>query len=280
MNRGAGRQAVFRTTADRLEFGARLAAIHEEYGVTMLAYCLMGNYFHLMAREPEPGALSVAMQHLSSLYTRRTNWRWERDGPLFRARFHSIPVETDAYLLWATRYVHRNPLDLPGVTSPADYRWSSYRAYLGRRPVPPFLDLEPVMSGLGGSVATLVALTEGDEGDGGATVRAGLPGSALSIGQVRRIIDCGLAVEDLTRPDEPISHQGMARTLMVLLAARSSDPHLRTTLVDGLGPRSRRAEVCAESRARARLRSDPALRRVLAWAEAELATATRLPLAA
>ena len=130
MNRGVDRQPVFFNDADRLDFGRQLAWIHESTGGTVLAYCLMGNHYHLLLDMPD-GTLSEAMHHLGSVYTRHVNDRLGRDGPLFRGRFHSIPVEDDAYLLTAVRYIHRNPIGLPGVSGPADHRWSSYRTYLG-----------------------------------------------------------------------------------------------------------------------------------------------------
>jgi len=41
MNRGVDHQPIFYADADRLELGRRLAAVHERFEVTTLAYCLM-----------------------------------------------------------------------------------------------------------------------------------------------------------------------------------------------------------------------------------------------
>jgi putative transposase len=111
MNRGIDRQPVFFADADGVKFGRRLAEVHERFGVETLAYCLMPNHYHLLIRLPG-GGLAAAIHHLGSLYTRNTNDRTGRDGPLFRGRYHSIRVDTDEYLLWAARYIHRNPLAL------------------------------------------------------------------------------------------------------------------------------------------------------------------------
>jgi hypothetical protein len=48
-------------------------------------------------------------------------------------------ITDDRQLLATVRYIHRNPLDLPGVTRARDYRWSSHRAYLGLRRRPDWL---------------------------------------------------------------------------------------------------------------------------------------------
>lgn len=259
MNRGVDRQAIFFTDGDRIEFGRCLAAIHEEHGVVTLAYCLMGNHFHLLLRSPA-GALSPAMHQLTSTYSHRVNMRRGRDGPLFRGRFHSIPVETDAYLLWVTRYIHRNPLDLPGVDAAADYRWSSYRTYLGRRPAPPFLDVRPVLDLVGGP-RELAVLTED-------------PLRRPPVEGVRRLVECAIAVDDLDHPAEVPSRAHLARSVTVLLAARTSDPELRSQLDAALGHRSPRAAREAVRRAEVRLADDDAVGRVIAWVEQALTPRT------
>ena len=132
MNRGVNRQLVFFSDADRVEFGRVLAEMHQRFGVETLAYCLMPNHYHLVLRCPD-GGLSDAMQHVGSTYTRRTNTRVGRDGPLFRGRFHAIHVADDVYLKWVVRYIHRNAVDIAGIQGCEDYRWSSYRSYLGLR---------------------------------------------------------------------------------------------------------------------------------------------------
>jgi len=151
MNRGVDRRPIFFSDADRTEFGTRLAEINERFGVVVHSYCLMSNHFHLLMRCPN-GELSKAMQHLCGVYTRHTNDRVGRDGPLFRGRFRSIHVDDDAYLLTAIRYIHRNALDIAGISSVDGYRWSSHRAYLGMKRRPSFLDLSVLDDHFGGDV--------------------------------------------------------------------------------------------------------------------------------
>ncbi len=144
MNRGVSRQAVFFDDRDRIEFGRLLNQAFERFGVEVVAYCLMTNHYHLVLHCPK-ARLSDAMHLIGSVYTRHANDRTGRDGPLFRGRFHAVPILNDEQLLCTVRYVHRNALDLPGVGSVAGYRWSSHRTYMGHRVQPPFLVLEPVL---------------------------------------------------------------------------------------------------------------------------------------
>lgn len=253
MNRGVDHQPIFFADSDRLELGHRLAEIHRRFDVTTLAYCLMTNHLHLVVRAPD-GSLPNAMHHLTSVFSRHVNDRLGRDGPLFRGRYHSIPVESDAYLLWVVRYVHRNPLDIAGVDSPRDHRWSSYRTYLGLRPAPAFLDRAPVVELIGGDVGALVAITEDQP-----------PSPPRTIGDLMALVRCALAVDDLAGgPGDP-STGTIDRTLLTLLERRTRDPGLRRLIADALGPRSTAARVRAGNRAEARLVADPVIARILGW---------------
>jgi REP element-mobilizing transposase RayT len=146
MNRGIDHCAVFLDDSDRIEYGQRLADVHDRYGIVTHAYCLMDTHFHHLWQCPD-GGLSAAMQRLGSLYTRHVNDRVGRDGALFRGRFHSRSICDEAHLAATVRYIHRNALDLPGVTQARDYRWSSHRTYLGLRRKPPWLQTSPVLDG-------------------------------------------------------------------------------------------------------------------------------------
>jgi REP element-mobilizing transposase RayT len=146
MNRGIDHADVFFADTDRIEFGQRLGDVFDRFGIRTHAYCLMDNHFHLLWHCPE-GRLSDAMQRLGSLYTRHVNDRLGRDGALFRGRFHSRLITDDAHLVATVRYIHRNALDIPGVASVRDYRWSSHRAYLGLRTPPPWLCTDHVFDG-------------------------------------------------------------------------------------------------------------------------------------
>ena len=146
MNRGIDHGDVFFHDSDRIEFGQRLADVHERFGIQFHAYCLLDNHFHLLCRCPD-GGLSAAMQRLGSMYTRHVNDRLGRDGALFRGRFHSRSITTDAHLMAAVRYIHRNALDIENVDSVSNYRWSSHRAYLGLRTPPDWLRIGHVFEG-------------------------------------------------------------------------------------------------------------------------------------
>lgn len=258
MNRGVDRQPVFFADADRVEFGYRLAAIHRDFGVETLAYCLMDNHYHLLLHTPN-GGLSAAMQQLGGLFTQHTNDRVGRDGPLFRGRFHSILVTTDAYLAWVARYIHRNPLAIAGVDAPDRHRWSSYRAYLGLRRCPPFLNTQLVLSLFGEDRDRLAAATDDDA-------------SCEPTRQSFNADDIALMTRSvLAMADTDGDARVLERSLLVLLASSFADsPELSNGLLAALSFPSPTAHRMALHRARKRFDRDPALRRVLGDVLAEL----------
>lgn len=130
MNHAIGSKNLFVTDIDRATFLDYLgqAAHTPDFGV--VAYCLMGNHFHLVVRAGGPAELSVSMQNVCSRYARAHNRRNRSDGPVFRSRFVSKPIVDDPQLLVTTRYVHRNPLELR--MDMRSYPWSSYPNFIGR----------------------------------------------------------------------------------------------------------------------------------------------------
>lgn len=165
MNRGAGRRVVFADSSERRYFLVLLSELEERFGLEVHAYCLMGTHYHLLVRSRD-GRLSEAMKHLSASYTRRVNHHRNVDGPIFRGRFHSVPVLEDAHLQILCRYIHRNPLDLVPDSRLVRYPWSSLPALLGLRPRPAWLHCGTVLDWFGGDPQRLARFVQlDDDGD-------------------------------------------------------------------------------------------------------------------
>jgi hypothetical protein len=216
----------------------------------------MTNHYHLLVKFPDD-TVSKAMHHLGSVYTHHSNERCGRDGPLFRGRFRSIPVTSDAYVLLAARYINRNPLDLVGVDSPDQYRWSSYLAHLSRRRPPGFLDRELLLDFFGGDRTRLAAFTN-DEIDGSPRAAAHVADPAT----LDSLIELAAVHEAFAeRVDDP--SRRIARVVRLLVLDHPIDPRLREAIESQLRFGSTAARQTAESRARARLAAEPSLGRIL-----------------
>lgn len=126
--RGVGKQLIFEGDEDRWEFLELMRECCREAGVTVIAWCLMGNHVHLVLADYED-AMSAAMHRLLLTYARQFNKRTGRTGHLFQNRFDRRSLDTDRYLMAAIRYVHANPQEA-GIALIERYPWSSFAEYL------------------------------------------------------------------------------------------------------------------------------------------------------
>jgi REP element-mobilizing transposase RayT len=149
MNRGVDRDLIFRTTDDWLEFLRHLGRAAKQSDLEIHAYALMPNHFHLLLRS-WAGELSKGMAFLSGRFAQRFNWRWGRDGPLFRGRFKSVLVENELHLDSLLAYIHLNPVRAGIVKSLNDVCGTSHRAYLGLDQTPSWLFKNEFLSRLRG----------------------------------------------------------------------------------------------------------------------------------
>lgn len=130
LNRGVERRKIFGGDRDCEEFLGIIRALFPRYRVTLHAYCLMPNHYHLFLRTPL-GKLRRFMQELGGDYGMYYNKRHHRVGPLFQGRYKAQLVDKDEYALQLSRYIHMNPVMAGMARKPEDYRWSSYRTYMG-----------------------------------------------------------------------------------------------------------------------------------------------------
>lgn len=142
-SRGDRREPIFDDDADRLAFLDTVGAALERFDACLLAYCLMGNHYHLVMHTRQ-GQLSRLMRHINGVYTQTYNRQHLKTGHLFQGRFKAILVDGDAYLLEVCRYVDLNPVRARMVRHPSDWKWSSYAAHTGREIAPAWLDTNAV----------------------------------------------------------------------------------------------------------------------------------------
>jgi putative transposase len=148
-SRGSDHQLLFLFDSDRLGFLDRLAVVVERYELVCIAYCLMGNHYHLLVQTPD-GRVSSALQELNGGYSRHFNRVHGKSAHLFRNRFFAQEVEDEAYLLIACRYLAYNPVRAGLCRDPADWPWSSHRATAGLDPSPAFLSETLIRDACGG----------------------------------------------------------------------------------------------------------------------------------
>jgi len=131
--------------------------------IEILAFCLMPNHYHLLIKQKVDGGIVKFMQKLGTGYTNYFNTKYERVGALFQGKFKAVLIENDAQLLHIPYYIHCNPLDLKypkwkerGLKNPkgaleflGNYRWSSFKDYIGDENFPFVIEKDFLMSSFG-----------------------------------------------------------------------------------------------------------------------------------
>jgi len=137
ISRGNRNEYIFPLSDDKDLFLKLLGEGAERYRVDALAYCVMGNHYHLLIQTNGEN-LSEFMHFLGSSYASylaRKGWV----GHVFAGRYKSITIEKEEYMLTVSRYIHLNPVEAAIVKNPEDYEWSSYAFHIDRRDAPAWL---------------------------------------------------------------------------------------------------------------------------------------------
>ena len=127
--RGVGKRRIFEDDGDRQRLLDSIVRFKDKRGVSVIAWAFMENHLHLLV-SASLADLGSFMGSLLTSYSQALNGKHGHVGHVFQGRYHSEPVESDSHLLEVVRYIHQNPLS-SGISSLEDYRWSSYRQYLG-----------------------------------------------------------------------------------------------------------------------------------------------------
>jgi len=145
-NRGSGKSQIFLDDQDRDRFIKNLYLCNtvskinfrrdivekkidawdferEERIVSIGAWCLMPNHFHLYiffrkgiafveGDEEERNAISTFMNKLCTSYTMYFNKKYKRSGSLFEGKFKSVHVKDEIQAKYLFSYIHLNPIKL------------------------------------------------------------------------------------------------------------------------------------------------------------------------
>jgi len=131
--RSASRRSILPDAGAREELIRLVGATSRRHQWNCHAYCVMTTHYHLLVTIREE-TLSRGMQWLNGLYGAWFNETRAGHGHVFGARFKSVPIMSDAHLLWLVSYIAMNPVAAGLCRSPEDWKWSSYRALIGKGP--------------------------------------------------------------------------------------------------------------------------------------------------
>jgi putative transposase len=133
IQRGHNRQPVFLRPDDCQLMLDLLRQYALQFGVAVHAYVLLPDHFHLLLTPQESGALARMLQGIGRRYVRHFNAHQGRTGTLWDGRYRCTILQPERYVLPCMAYMDQNPVRASLASAPADYAWSSYGHYTGRR---------------------------------------------------------------------------------------------------------------------------------------------------
>jgi putative transposase len=144
---------TFRTAMD--DFVSRPSKQTRDTLVAIHGGCLVDNHYHLLIEELVEGGLSQFLRKVNIGYAKFYNEKHRRTGTLFQGRTKRVAITSRAQFLYILHYIHLNALDCiasernwrlrdrSGIRDAQralerlrEYRWSSYRDYIGERNFP------------------------------------------------------------------------------------------------------------------------------------------------
>lgn len=128
-SRGIRKMALFEDDEDRRKFLYLIEETQSQYPFNLQSYCLMTNHIHLQLETIDTSPSSI-MSNLNTKYAKFFNKKYQYSGHVFDKRYHSEHIDSAAYELDVSKYIHLNPLKAGLVAKLEDYPWSSYRAYI------------------------------------------------------------------------------------------------------------------------------------------------------
>lgn len=142
--RGNNREKIFFCDDDKIRYLDTLKRYKEKFKINLYAYCLMDNHVHLVI-DCNGQDISRIMKGISLSHAIYINKKYDRCGHLFQDRFTSKIIDSDRYMQWVSRYIHRNPVRA-GITKTAiEYKWSSINIYMGQKDYYKIIDEEFIL---------------------------------------------------------------------------------------------------------------------------------------
>ena len=128
MNRGDKGEYIFNDYKMKSLFLEKLIFFKYKHLIKLLAFCVMGNHFHLIIKDEE-GLISEFMHDLETVFA--VKYRKDKGGKgyVFQNRFRSQIIHYEKYMQSAIVYVLNNPCRKHLIDNPLSYHWSSAALY-------------------------------------------------------------------------------------------------------------------------------------------------------
>lgn len=82
--------------------------IAQTRGVTLIAFALMPNHFHLILENVQEYGIARYMQRALNAYTKYFNTKYRQTGHLFQGQYKSVHIADNDQLLYLSAYIHKH----------------------------------------------------------------------------------------------------------------------------------------------------------------------------
>jgi putative transposase len=130
-NRGVRKTTIFDTRANYAYFLRRAQTFLNNESTRVVCYCLMPNHFHFLLEQVKQGGVSHFMQQICNSYAKALNKQRGQSGHVFESKYKIKLIDSESYLIWLSRYIHRNPIEANIEHKCGNWYFSSYRQFIG-----------------------------------------------------------------------------------------------------------------------------------------------------
>ncbi len=123
---GIAEEYIYEKTEEKKEIRKLILENQKKFNINVIAHCIMDNHFHLIIKFKETKDLSNYMHQINTSYAIYYNKRHNRQGYVYKGRFHSQIIKNENYLRNAIIYIHNNPVKAKICNKANEYEFSSY----------------------------------------------------------------------------------------------------------------------------------------------------------
>lgn len=132
-NRGRSRLSICHNPEDFLKILSLLKEYSHKYQITIIAYCLLPNHYHILVRQDNTPRASLLPQRVFNSYSKSYNLKYNHSGTIFQGVAQVRPVQDEVYLLHLCRYIHANPIVHGLIQTIDDWHYSNYPEWVETR---------------------------------------------------------------------------------------------------------------------------------------------------
>jgi putative transposase len=159
-NRGVANRLIFDSRDNYDFFLVKVNHAFNPSEIKIICFCLMPNHFHFVIQQLVHDGISRFMGLVCNGYAKALNNQRGSTGHVFESKYKIKHINSENYLLWLSRYVHRNPKEACLVQRCVDWGYSSLHDLLAEKRHS-FVDAEVILSQFA-SVAEYVRYVEDD----------------------------------------------------------------------------------------------------------------------